>query len=130
MKQKGHCIKWQSQKKAAPDFSLMGGRLDFAIIAHRALTARLRGLALVLLAPRVGDAAVLAEAFGVDPSLPPTLILSGAPRAALPRTAAAAAEEGRIFGATPVLRLDGTDLAGLDAAITAAAMAGPASGGA
>ena len=120
----------QPRAQSERDERMQAGLLAHLDGAHRALTARLRGLALVLLAPRVGDAAVLAEEFGVDPSLPPTLILYGAPRAALPRTAAAAAEEGRIFGATPVLRLDGTDLAGLDAAITAAAMAGPASGGA
>ena len=94
------------------DAAMHAGLMAHLDDAHRALTARLRGLPLVLLAPRVGDAAVLAEEFGVDAALPPSLVLYGAEAAEL-RGSGVAAEEGTIFGATRVLRMDGADLTGL-----------------
>jgi hypothetical protein len=98
------------------DTAMHAGLMVHLDVAHRALTARLRGLPLVLLAPRVGDAAVLAEEFGVDAALPPTLVLYGAEAAEL-RGTGVAAEEGTIFGATRVLRMDGADLTGLPRAL-------------
>lgn len=98
-------------------FAMHSGLMKHLDSSHRALSERLSGLPIVLFTPRVGDSAVLAEEFGVDPSLPPTLIVYGASISSL---GVIKARPGVIYGRTQILQVDGTDLQGIPLALESA----------
>ncbi len=99
--------------------AMQSGLMKHLDTTYRTLSSHLSGLPLVLYTPRVGESAILAEDFGVDPSLPPTLIVYGA---SIRTLGVDKAKPGIIFGRTPIVQLDGTDLQGISKALEAAWM--------
>jgi hypothetical protein len=99
--------------------AMQSGLMKHLDTTYRTLSSHLSGLPIVLYTPRVGESAILAEDFGVDPSLPPTLIVYGA---SIRTLGVDKAKPGIIFGRTPIVQLDGTDLQGISKALEAAWM--------